>query len=71
MATRARFTEQMPFVGTEDQRAVIEKDAEVNRVSLADCVRAGLNLRYGLTEDGELPEGVTVEQAVKRAVPAL
>lgn len=67
MARSAKFTEQMPFVGTPDQfRLMGLVEARLND-SKAAVIRAGLNLLFGL-EDDVLPEGADEAAIVERAL---
>lgn len=58
MAIEARFTEQMPFVGTPTQKAILEQQAKRPGWSRAAVIREAFDAFYGL-ENGELPAGVT------------
>lgn len=48
MAKDAKYTEQMPFVGTRDQYELVEATEHQLRDSKAAVVRAGLNLLFDL-----------------------
>lgn len=64
----ARYTEQMPFVGNTTQFALMNETNKSGTVdSKAEVIRTGLRLLFGLNEDEELPEGVSIEQAVAQA----
>lgn len=56
MATEARFTEQMPFVGTKTQRALANRESERGKVSVALVIRRALDEHFGLV-NGEFAEG--------------
>ena len=55
MAIERKYAKQFPFVGTLTQRAMIEKEADRRRTSLAGVVRAAVDKYFGLV-DGEQPE---------------
>ena len=42
----AKFTEQMPFVGTKQQRRMVELEAQRDRVSRATVVRRALDAYF-------------------------
>lgn len=67
MARSAKFTKQMPFVGTEDQFALMDAVEKRLNDSKAAVIRAGLNLLFGLVDD-ELPEGASVDERVEAAL---
>jgi hypothetical protein len=56
MAVEATLTEQMPFVGTKTQRALVDHEAKKNKVSVALVIRRALDEHYGLV-NGQFPEG--------------
>jgi hypothetical protein len=67
MAKSAKFTEQMPFVGTPDQFRLMGLVEERLNDSKAAVIRAGLNLLFDLVDD-TLPEGASEEERVTRAL---
>jgi hypothetical protein len=56
MAVEATLTEQMPFVGTTTQRALVDLEAKRGKRSVASVIRDAIDQRYGLV-NGMLPEG--------------
>lgn len=67
MARTARYTEQMPFVGTPDQFALMGAVEAALEDSKAAVIRGGLNVLFDLVND-RLPEGADREALVARAV---
>lgn len=66
MAKTAKYTEQMPFVGTKDQRDLVEAlELSVND-SKAAVIRAGLSLLFGLVDD-QIPPTEHASDLVDRA----
>lgn len=70
MAVEARLTEQMPWVGTKTHKEIVEQAARTRRVSKATVMREALDHVYGL-EDGELPDGRTIEDALESGAKCL
>jgi hypothetical protein len=68
MAVRAKYTAQMPFVGTEFQKSLILRISEEGDLSQADVARAGLNTLFGLVDEEALPAGVTEDELVERMI---
>ncbi|HEU5487029.1 MAG TPA: hypothetical protein VFU98_19155, partial [Microlunatus sp.] len=66
MGKNARYTEQMPFVGTPDQKELVDL-LEKHVDSRALVLRAGLNLLAGLEDDQFVP-GETVEEVAARVL---
>lgn len=56
MAVVATKTEQMPFVGTATQRALVDAEAKRTKRSVASVIRDALDQRYDLV-DGQFKEG--------------
>lgn len=52
---KARYTSQMPFVGTPTQEEAITDLATREGVSKATVVRWAVNQYFGLTDEGERP----------------
>jgi hypothetical protein len=67
MARSAKFTKQMPFVGTPDQFRLMGLAEERLNDSMAAVIRAGLNLIFDLVDD-VLPEGASEAERVEAAV---
>lgn len=61
---KAKYTEQMPFVGTATMKQAMLDTATKNGVSQADITRKALDLYFGM-DDGEWPDGSS------RALPVL
>lgn len=55
MALEARYTEQMPFVGTKTQRRKIAEAAAGGR-SMADVIREAVDKHFGLVDGEETSE---------------
>lgn len=66
MAKTARFTKQMPFVGTDDQFTLMDDTETRLNESKAAVIRTGLTLIYGLVDD-VLPAGADVDAVKARA----
>lgn len=58
MAKQAKFVQQMPFVGTETQKAIVDREEAERETSKAAVVREAFDHYWGLV-DGELPQGQT------------
>ena len=56
MAVEATLTNQMPFVGTATQRALVDHEARRGKRSVASVIRDALDEHYGLV-NGQFPEG--------------
>ena len=61
MARAARYTEQMPWVGTPTQKDLIVQEATRERISQADVVRRAIDNYYNL-DDGEIRTAEKVEK---------
>jgi|1185.fasta_scaffold201407_3 hypothetical protein len=67
MAAPARYTAQMPFVGTPTHKRLVERVAEEGSVSQAKVTRSALDVLFG-TEDGDVPAGTTEDEIVARVI---
>ena len=54
MALTPRYTSQMPFVGTPEQRACVDAEADERSISVSQVIRDAIDARYGLV-DGRHP----------------
>lgn len=68
MPVRAKYTAQMPFVGTEFQKHLVLRISEEGNLSQADIARAGLNLLFGLSDEEDLPPGVNEDALVLEVI---
>lgn len=68
MAVVARYTAQMPFVGTEFQKHLVLRVSQEGNLSQADVARAGLNMLFGLSDEEALPAGVSEDTLVAEAI---
>ena len=53
--TERKYTHQMPFVCTGDQRSAVEEYARERKISRAAAIRDAIDRFFGL-KDGENPE---------------
>lgn len=70
MAVEATFTEQMPFVGTVTQRALVNHDSKRLKRSVASVIRDALDEHYGLV-NGQFPEGDPRRDNLDAAAPVV
>lgn len=63
---QARYTEQMPFVGTKTQKDAILDLAKREGVSQAVVVRWAVNQMFGFTDDGEKPPNWVIPNIIPR-----
>lgn len=74
MSRGRKYTEQFSLVGTTLQNDLIKAVEESPAIDgKAEVVRAGVNMLFGLNPDDEerLPEGVTFDEAVARALATI
>jgi hypothetical protein len=68
MAITARYTAQMPFVGTELHKRLVLRVSADGNLSQADIARAGLNMLFSLEDEETLPEGVSEDELVAEVI---